>query len=143
MNYRLYRPEDETRVREIFSKQGLAARLPLPGCDPAVATAIVGEEDGEVKLALIQRLTVETHLVISPDEPNAPQKVSDGQKVASGATLAVAEQMSKMGFGAPDDVIAFVPIENSKMHKLMLDMGFVDEVPEFQPMYRRLGKVRK
>lgn len=143
MNFRLYRPEDEPYVRAIFEKQGLAARLPLPNLDPAVATAIVGEENGEIKLALIQRLTVETHLVVDPLEPDAPQKVSDAQKVASGATLAVAEQMGKMGFGAPDDVIAFVPVANSKMHKLMLDMGFVDEVPEFQPMYRRLGKVRK
>lgn len=143
MIYRLYRPEDETTVRAIFAKQGLSARLPLPNLDPAVMTCIVGEENGEVKLALIQRLTVETHLVIDPEEPDAPRKITDGQKVASGATLAVAEQMGKMGFGAPDDVIAFVPCNNQEMHKLMQVMGFVDEVPEFQAMYRRLGRVRK
>ena len=143
MIWRLYKESDEAAVRAIFAKQGLPVRLPLPNLDPAVMTALVGEEDGEVKLALIQRLSVETHLIISPDEPNAAQKVMDGQKVGSGATLAVAEQMGKMGFAAPDDVIAFVPCNNQKMHDLMQVMGFVDEVEEFRPMYRRLGKVRK
>ena len=143
MIYRLYKASDESAVRAIFAKQNLAVRLPLPNIDPAICTGIVGEEDGEVKLALFQRLSVETHLIISPDEPDAPQKVTDAQKVASGATLAVAEQMGKMGFGAPDDVIAFVPRNNQKMHKLMQDMGFVDEVEELQPMYRRIGQVRK
>jgi hypothetical protein len=143
MIWRLYKPSDETAVRAIFAKQQLAARLPLPNIDPAVMTCIVGEEDGVVKLALIQRLTIETHLVIDPQEPNGPQKVTDGQKVASGATLAEAERMGKMGFGAPDDVIAFVPCNNQEMHKLMQVMGFVDEVPEFQAMYRPLGQVRK
>jgi len=141
--WRLYKPSDESAVRAIFEKQGLPVRLPLPNLDPAVMTGVVGEENGEVKLALFQRLSVETHLVISPDEPNAAQKVMDGQKVGSGATLAVAEQMSKMGFAAPDDVIAFVPCNNHRMHDLMQAMGFVDEVKEFQPMYRRLGVVRK
>ena len=143
MLYRLYRDSDEPAVRAIFAKQGLAVRLPLPNVDPAVVTAVVGEENGEIKMALIQRATVETHLVISPDEPNAAQKVMDGQKVASGATLAIAGEMSRMKFAAPDDVIAFVPRDNPRMHDLMEAMGFVDEVPEFQPMYRQLGKVRK
>jgi hypothetical protein len=139
MHYRLYQPSDENVVRAIFAKQNLAVRLPLPGIDPAVCTAVVGEEDGQVRMALIQRLTVEGHLIIDPEEPNGAKKFRDCQRIAAGATLAIAGEMKRMGFGAPDDVIAFIPENNPRMHELMKTVGFVDEVKGFIPMYRRLG----
>ena len=143
MEWRLGRLEDELALRAIFAKQDLAVRLPLPGIDPAVVSSVVGEDNGQVKVGIIQRSTVETHLIIDPFEPNAPQIVTDGQKVAVGVTLAVAEQMRRMGFGAPDDIIAFVPRSNPQMHRLMLNMGFVNEVDAFQAMYRKMGQLRK
>jgi hypothetical protein len=139
MHYRLYQPSDENVIRAVFAKQNLPVRLPLPGIDPAVATAIVGEEDGQVKMALIQRLTVEGHLIMDPNEPNGAQKFRNIQKIAAGATLAIGGEMKRMGFGSLDDVIAFVPKNNPKMHELMQLVGFVDEGPDFIPMYRRLG----
>lgn len=140
MNVRLLtKPEDIAAVRETFAAQGLDVHLPLPGIDPAVLIAVVG--DGEKgKIAVIGRLTIEAHLVIHPDEPNGASKVRKLTNAAEGALIVTAERMRQMGFAAVEDIEAFVPSFMSRMRSLIQYLGFAQEPEGYTRYWKRVGE---
>jgi hypothetical protein len=139
VNVRLYRPEDEQAVREIFAKQQIDADLPLPWADPCVAVALVGEEDGKVKLAIIGRLMVEAHLVIAPDEPQAAAKIRKVMTASEGAMMAISAAMREKKCAGVDDIQAFVPEKMTRMHDLIQVLGFVRSDTRWIPYWKRIG----
>ena len=141
MSFRFYRPEDKEAVIAIFKRQGLKVHLPLPEDDAATAIGVVGEEDGEVKLAFFLRSTYELHLVAAPDEPNLAFKLRRLGAITEGAAMELGVELAKVKFAVPNDVIAFVPKGMSGMVDYMKrHLGFIDEATdEFDFVVKRLG----
>jgi hypothetical protein len=140
MVFRPYELSDREAVEEIFRRQGLKVDLPLPGEDPAVAFALVGEEDGAVRVALIARATLELHFVAAPDESNQTYKLRRLNDIAAGMALSLGEQLARLKFPVYRDVTAFVPKTMPDMIKLLREqLRFEQESDEFQLLYKWIG----
>jgi hypothetical protein len=141
MRVRLYQPEDETAVREIFRRQEIDADLPLPWIDPAVMVAAVAEDDdGTITDAIIGRITIEAHLVSDPEKPGAVTRVRKLANYTEGAALAIAQAMREKKCAIVTDIIAFVPKGYKRMEEFMSILGYVEEPPSYQPWWKRLGE---
>lgn len=155
MLFRLYEPKDRETVIRIFESQGLKVRLPIPldekGIgDPAAAVALVGEENGVVKMALILRATLEGHYVVAPDEELSAAKLRRISAIAEGVAMGLGVELKKLKYPIFTDVIAFVPRAMQNMVKCLKDhLGFVDEAcepserggsAEFHLLWKVLGK---
>jgi len=139
MKFRLYKPEDEARVKETFAAQGINVNLPLPGHDPAVIVAVVGEGE-KGAMAVIGRLTVEAHLIVHPEEPGAAAKVRTLAHAAEGALIVTAERMRQLGFAAVDDLEAFVPVKMDRMQDLIRYLGFMNEPVGYVKFWKKVGE---
>ncbi len=139
MKIRLFKPSDGPALKEIFKRQNVNADLPIPGEDPSVLVAVVGEEDGKPVSAIILRLTAEAHLVIDPDIEQVPTKIIQLRNITEGAALALAEKLRQVQLGSIDDIVAFVPTDMDRMGVLMKYLGFHEEPSEFRAYWRKLG----
>lgn len=139
MKIRLFKPSDGPALKEIFKRQNVNADLPIPGEDPSVLVALVGEENNKPVSAIILRLTAEAHLVIDSDIEQAPTKIMQLRNMTEGAALALGEKLRQVQLGSLDDIIAFVPADMERMSVLMQYLGFSEEPPGFKPFWRKLG----
>lgn len=138
--FRFYRPEDKEAVTEIFKRQNLKVRLPLPGDDLAVAVGIVGLREGVVKMALFSRLTVEEHLVVAPEEPNQSYAIRRASQITEGALMQLSVELAKLKFPIIVDGTAYVPKYMPDMIEYLRNhLGFVDEGDEFVRLYKKVG----
>jgi hypothetical protein len=140
---RMYRMGDGDALKKIFEEQGLPVDLPLPEKDPSVGVALVLEADGKVEAAILGRVTIEAHLVISPELPGSARKVQRLKDVAEGATLALAERQMMLGLPSVTDIEAVVPVEMTRMQKILHRFGFEPEPSGFVRLWKSLGRTGK
>lgn len=142
---RLYHPSDLEAVKRIFSEQNLDVFLPVPydrttgQGDPAVNVALVSEENGEVRRALIARVGIEAHWITASDDIQS-YTLNRLASMSEGAALENGRELFRLGFPVPTTVRARVPKRMVQMLEYMRDrLGFIDESTEFVGLNKRLG----
>lgn len=142
---RLYRASDLEAIERIFKAQSLPVYLPVPydsktgRGDPAVNVALVSEEDGEVRRALIARVGIEAHWITDADDIQS-YTLNRLASMAEGAALENGRELFRLGFPVPTTVRARVPKRMARMIEYMRDrLGFIDESEEFVGLNKRLG----
>jgi hypothetical protein len=140
---RQYRMGDGDALKRIFAEQNIPTDLPLPEKDRSVGIALVLETDGKVEAAILGRITVEAHLIIAPETPALARKVQRLKDIAEGATLALAERQTMLGMPSVSDIEAVVPVEMTRMQKILQRFGFNPEPDGFVRFWKPLGSTGK
>lgn len=145
MEFRMYEAGDAPSLIRFYKEQGVAevADLPLPGQDPSVWFAMVGEEGGKARVGCILRLTAEAHLILDPELPDGAQRVLELQQRVLGGAQALSQEMRKLVGVGISDLIAFVPKSKSRMEKMMEVLGFRKEPDSFVPYWLKLSNSRR
>lgn len=142
---RIYQPSDLDAVLKIFRAQNLPVYLPIPHNpstgegDPSVVVALVGEEEGEIKRALIARAGLEVHYVVSPGDAS-PAELNRMAQVAEGVAMQMGVELARLRFPVFTDVRARVPKAMPSMISYMQKhLDFVPETDAFVGFCKRIG----
>jgi hypothetical protein len=136
--YRFYQEADTIELKRIFESQGLPVYLPVPGEDPSVAVAVVEEEDGKMKRALILKASLEAHFITPDEDPYALNRLT---QIAEGAVMQMNMELARLKFPVFIDGRARVPKFMDKLINFMKKrLGFVAETDQFIGLCKRLGQ---
>lgn len=136
--FRFIQEPDLPALKEIFAAQGLPVYLPVPGEDPSVAVAVVEEQDGKLKRALILKTSLEAHFITPDEDAYALNRLS---QLAEGAVMQMNMELARLRFPVFMDGRARVPKVMVKLIAFMKKrLGFVPETDLFTGLCKRLGQ---